>query len=469
MKYFLILALLVSAATIPAQSRRVAPQGAVVPSEPQVSVKSLFDEANAYDKVKFAEFEQKKVQYSERIRLQTEREKKQLAAKYAAASEARKNLTTDEIYYVGLLHWLADNLDKTREWLRKYLESDGAAADRKQMARSIIVVISAKQRSLDDAIALLNEYLRNAPVKLSDRFRMEAELAKAYSAEKKFAEAAAHASESFKAARTVLLDSGMTQRGLDETLDAGMILFESYRAAGDAKNADLALDDLRKTGAAIGSPSLFAYGADKLITYRVESGRKSLALETYAAVIAEAETAFSSKPAQEEAARLIRKREKQYRLLGEPAPELAGVDVWVPGKPQTMQSLRGKVVLLDFWATWCGPCFDVFPSLAEWHRDLGPEGLVILGVTRYYGQGEGFSLDEPSEIEFLKRFKLKYDLPYNFVVAKGQAAQFLYAATALPTTVLVDRKGVIRYIESGTNPSRIEEMRSMVLKLLAEK
>jgi peroxiredoxin len=99
---------------------------------------------------------------------------------------------------------------------------------------------------------------------------------------------------------------------------------------------------------------------------------------------------------------------------------------------------------------------------------LTADGLVILGVTRYYGNGEGFELDPPHEIAFLKRFKEKYNLGYDFVVMNGQEAQMRYAATALPTTVLIDRKGVIRYIDSGVNPSRIEELRAMVLKLLKE-
>jgi thiol-disulfide isomerase/thioredoxin len=166
---------------------------------------------------------------------------------------------------------------------------------------------------------------------------------------------------------------------------------------------------------------------------------------------------------------LIKKREKQYKLLGETAPEFTGIDKWFPGTAKTLASLRGKVVLLDFWATWCGPCFDAFPSLAEWHRDHSTEGLVILGMTRYYGQGEGYSMDNASEIEFLKRFKDKHQLPYDFVVASDPTTQQLYAATGLPTAVLIDRKGVIRYIESGTSPTRVEELREVMLRLLAEK
>ena len=469
MRFFAILAILTLNLTIslPAQSRRAVSQPASAASE--VSVKAMFDEANGYNKAKFAEFEQKKVPYTEALRVQTEKEQKQLAARYAASAGTRTNLTTEDVYYVGLLHWIAENLDGTNGSLRKYLTMPEPAADKSQTARSIIAVIAAKQKRFDDANAMIAEYAKNTPIKLSDQTRMRSELAKAYFAEKKYADAAAQSAEGYKAAKTVLLDSGITQRGLDETLDNGMQLFESHRAAGNAKEAELALDDLRKTGASIGSPSLFAYSADKLIVYLIDTGRKPAAMETYLTLLIAAGKELPSKPLQDQAVALVKRREKQYKLLGEIAPELTSVDQWFPGKAQTIRSLKGKVVLLDFWATWCGPCFDAFPSLAEWHRDQGPDGLVILGVTRYYGRGEGFEMDVPNEIAFLKRFKEKHDLPYDFVVAKDQTSQFAYAATGLPTTVLIDRKGVIRYIESGTNPTRVEEMRQVMLRLLAEK
>lgn len=473
MRWTFLLILVLLAAGAFAQSGRTSPdptpeeRGAAVPLN-EKTVKEMFDEANGYLHQKFAEFEEKKISYSDALRERTVREQRQLAAKYAAAAATRQ-LEEEDFYYAGLLHWIAENMEGTVEKLSAFITAEGAPMGRLQAARSILAIASAKLKKMSDAESFLAAYLKEEPTKPRERARMEGEIAKGYLAMKQFAAAAPHAERAYRLTKVMLFEKGSDSSSFDEVIDTGLLVFESHRGAGEASTADAALEDLRKTAALSGSPRLYFYAADKLITYRIETGRKPLALETYSAILAQAVRDIPEKAAQADVLQRLKKREKHYRILGEPAFEMVGVDKWFPGQPRSISSLRGKVILLDFWATWCGPCFDAFPHLAEWNRELASEGLVILGVTRYYGQADGLPAEPASELQFLEAFREKEGLFYDIVVASDQRTQIQYGATALPTAVLIDRKGIIRFIEPGTSSARIEEMREMILKLLAEK
>ncbi len=432
------------------------------------TVKELFEEANAYLRTKAAEFEEKKIPFSDRLFEQTKLEQRQLAAKYATAASLRKDLTGEDYYYLGMLHWIAENFDGATENLGKFVQTDNAAVEKTQSARSIITVIAAKQKKFDAAEGTLKIYLDTEPKRASEIFRMEVELAKAYQSTGEFSKMATHAESAFAAAKVGIKGSTSRPRTLDEIVDSGVLTFEAYSSLKDQRKADGALDALRRASVETGSPSMFYYAVDKKISYMIETGRKPEAIQLYLTALVDAKKEMPTESAQADAFSRLSRREKHYKLLGGPAPEFPEFDAWLPGKPVTIAQLRGKVVMIDFWAMWCGPCITAFPSIKEWHQEFGKDGFEILGATRYYGDEVGAKTPD-EEIELLKAFRAKYALPYDFVVAKDQILQNLYGATALPTAVLIDRKGIIRYIETGTGPTRLEEMRAMIVKLLAEK
>src|SRR5688500_14924675 len=153
MRIVVVLFLLCLSLSAPDQSRRVNPAGTpVAPIGTDLSIKQMYEEVTTYRKVKYAEFEQKKIPYTERLRLQTEREQRQLAAKYAATGATRSGLTSEDIYFIGTLHWTAENLDAAAEFFGRYLEAPGENPEWKQNARAILVFVHAKQKKFDDAI-----------------------------------------------------------------------------------------------------------------------------------------------------------------------------------------------------------------------------------------------------------------------------------------------------------------------------
>lgn len=474
MRKLLIFTLLFSvfAVDVLAQSRRVVPNrtpeaSSITNEFANFTSEQMYTEASLYARNKFAEFEQKKTPYSQALHQQILREQKQLAVKYALALSERENLSNDDFYYLGMLNHLAENPENAGAAMRKYLLTENANAEKAQTARSILVLIAAERRDFEEAEKFLLEYLNKQPVKLRERAKMESDLAKYYREEKILAPAAKHAEEAYRASKALFQDASSRARGLNELLETGMIVFEIYRDSGKTEQAINALKDLNKTAVFVESSAIYYRALDYLIKYLIETGQKPAALQLYKDSLKQVEVDFPNKALQGDILQRLKKREKHYQLLGDVAPELVKVDKWFPGQPQTLASMKGKVVLLDFWATWCTPCLDTFPYLIEWHQAYKKDGLEILGVTRYYGEAEGFRVDKPNEINFLQQFKKDQGLPYDFVVVNDTTNQVTYGASNIPTTVLIDRKGVIRYMETGAN--RESEIQEMILKLLAEK
>lgn len=435
----------------------------------ETSAEKMYAEANDYAKTKFAEFNEKKLTFNEALRLKTLNEQKQLAAKYAAILAKRQNLADEDFYYWGMLHWIAENSDGAEEALKKFLTAQNLSPEKAQTARGVVVMVTARKKNFPDSEKFLAEYLANEPVKTREKSEMVNELANAYFAAQNYSLAAKHGEDAYQLTKKLFREQTSRARALAEILDRGKTLYEIYKASNNQEKADSTLEDLRQTAIATESNGIYFYALDTQIKYLIETNRKQKALSISDNLKSQIEKEFPNKSLQGEILSRFRKRDVHYKLLGDIAPELVEVHSFLPVENKNLASLRGKVVVLDFWAAWCGPCYEAFPKLTELYETYRKDGLEILGVTRFYGSAEGEEVDQIKEIEFLKKFKEEKKLPYSFVVSQNNTNQIIYGAGALPTAIVIDRKGIIRYIETGTTPTRNDEIQAVVEKLLAEK
>jgi thiol-disulfide isomerase/thioredoxin len=172
-------------------------------------------------------------------------------------------------------------------------------------------------------------------------------------------------------------------------------------------------------------------------------------------------TRLSGSPEQQRAAstgRLqVRDRAVQVELLGQPAPEIEVAD-WVLGEPTSLAELRGKVVLLEFWATWCRPCLELMPKLRALHERYAARGLEILALSRY---GQVPAGADPAEIQARERELVRMvvegrGLAIRVGIAPDARLQRRYGAMGVPTLALIDRLGLVRSITSGGDEATLE-------------
>ena len=175
--------------------------------------------------------------------------------------------------------------------------------------------------------------------------------------------------------------------------------------------------------------------------------------------------------------RMIENAKRLVALIGQDAAPLQA-EAWVNGEPLTDAGVKGKVVLLDFWAVWCGPCIATFPHLREWNEEYADKGLVMIGVTKYYN----FSWDAEAgkaarskeevspedEQSMLVKFAEQNNLHHRFAVEKDGAMSEFYAVTGIPQVVVIDRAGKIRLIKVGSGPDNAKEIGELLKTLIEE-
>lgn len=167
---------------------------------------------------------------------------------------------------------------------------------------------------------------------------------------------------------------------------------------------------------------------------------------------------------------------EREKLIGAPAPELQP-DAFVAMEETSLEELQGKVVLLDFWAVWCGPCIATFPHLIEWHDEYADRGLVIIGATKYYNYAwdedagkASRSQDEverEAELAMLEKFRESYELKHGFVVS-GKDSDFSqqYQVSGIPQAVLIDQEGKIAMIRVGSGEANAAALHAKIEELL---
>ncbi|MEQ8787516.1 MAG: redoxin family protein [Pirellulaceae bacterium] len=164
-------------------------------------------------------------------------------------------------------------------------------------------------------------------------------------------------------------------------------------------------------------------------------------------------------------------------LIGKEALPLTA-EAWVNGTPLTDADLKDKVVLLDFWAVWCGPCIATFPHLREWREKYHDKGLVIIGVTRYYSYDWNSETNRPQreadlshedEQAAMLKFAEHHELKHRFMITPDDGLlQKGYGVSGIPQAVLIDRQGKVRLIRVGSGESNAHDIDQMLVELIGD-
>lgn len=404
----------------------------------QRPVLELYSEVEGYSSNRMKELQAQGKKITADTRSDIAEERKSLAAKHAAEISLRSNLEKTDHYYLGMLHMAAGSDNKHLDSMRKLLASfpPETRGDMIQSARGYVIIGASKRKLMPEAEETLALWRKGFPLITTLQPALQDHIATGYFKSGDYENAVKHAAEAFEMLKASTAKTLKEKRDR-ETIYMNLveILSLAYRKSKNTDQALTVLAEARAQSFAIPSADLYR----KVMDF-VEGG------------------GFSEK-------KLMQKLESYPSA--DPAPEMKFIE-WIGTEQKNIADLRGHIVLLDFWATWCGPCISTFPRLKSWHKKYADKNFKLIGVTQYYGVQERKKMTRLQELEYLNEFKQKYKLPYDFALIESGEATMRYGINAYPTTVLLDRNGVVRYIGIGSGAEESSNLEEMIEKLLKE-
>lgn len=126
------------------------------------------------------------------------------------------------------------------------------------------------------------------------------------------------------------------------------------------------------------------------------------------------------------------------------------------GKPVALSQFKGNVVLVNFWATWCGPCQQEMPLLDQMYKKYKPAGFTLLGV----------NVDK--ELPAVKELLARKPVSFTVLLDPENTVSRAYRVADMPSSVIIDRKGVVRFVHRGYRPGDENAYQDHIRQLIRE-